>query len=196
MIDTAKNENGASICSGFVKWYDAIRGFGFIYSHKFGSDVFVGSQCVRAFGRVYLPEGCRVTVTVTEGRNGLKAVEILEVDEGGHTASASPEAAEERISREAAAGTNENPLLPARVKWFDRTKGFGFLNIFGLAADVFIHMEVVRQSGAQTLLDGEAVACRIERGERGLVAVGIRPWEAAIAERTAQRSSQGGDPGS
>ena len=42
------------------------------------------------------------------------------------------------------------PLEPARVKWFDKAKGFGFANVFGQPEDVFIHIEVLRRSGLAT----------------------------------------------
>jgi CspA family cold shock protein len=75
------------------------------------------------------------------------------------------------------------PLEPARVKWFDKGKGFGFANVFGRAEDVFIHIEVLRQSGLADLAPGEAVALRIMEGRRGRMAVQVVSWE------TASRSS-------
>ncbi|OZA11568.1 MAG: hypothetical protein B7Y02_08590 [Rhodobacterales bacterium 17-64-5] len=70
-------------------------------------------------------------------------------------------------------------LEPARVKWFDKGKGFGFANVFGAADDVFIHAEVLRVSGLSDLMAGEAVALRIIAGRRGRMAVQVLPWDAA-----------------
>ena len=50
---------------------------------------------------------------------------------------------------------SETPLEPARVKWFDKGKGFGFANVFGRPEDVFLHIEVLRQSGLADLQPGE-----------------------------------------
>jgi CspA family cold shock protein len=72
------------------------------------------------------------------------------------------------------------PLEPARVKWFDKVKGFGFANVFGRPEDVFIHMEVLRKSGFAELQPGEAVGLRIVEGERGRMAVAIASWETAL----------------
>jgi CspA family cold shock protein len=77
---------------------------------------------------------------------------------------------------DAAAG----PLEPARVKWFDKAKGFGFANAFGRPGDIFIHIEVLRRSGLADLQPGEAVCVRVIEGRRGLMAVTVSAWEHAI----------------
>jgi cold shock protein len=72
------------------------------------------------------------------------------------------------------------PLEPARVKWFDKNKGFGFANVFGHAEDVFVHAEVLRVSGFADLAAGEAVALRIVEGRRGRMAVQVSSWDAGV----------------
>ena len=53
------------------------------------------------------------------------------------------------------------PLEAARVKWFDKAKGFGFANIQGSSEDVFVHVEILRRSGLADLQAGEAVSIRV-----------------------------------
>ena len=72
------------------------------------------------------------------------------------------------------------PVVPARVKWFDKAKGFGFANIFGKPEDVFLHIEVLRRSGLADLQPGEALALRVVKGKRGLMATEVGAWESAI----------------
>ncbi len=72
------------------------------------------------------------------------------------------------------------PLLPARVKWFDKAKGFGFANVFGSSDDVFLHVEVLRRSGLADLQPGEAVTLRVTDGARGKMAAQVMSWEAAL----------------
>ena len=71
------------------------------------------------------------------------------------------------------------PLEPARVKWFDKGKGFGFANIFGKSDDVFLHIEVLRRSGLADLQPGEALAMRVIDGRRGRMAAEVFSWEKA-----------------
>jgi len=59
-------------------------------------------------------------------------------------------------------------------------RGSGFANVFGLADDVFVHVEVLRRSGLADLLPGEALALRVIDGRRGRMAVEVAAWEAAL----------------
>lgn len=70
------------------------------------------------------------------------------------------------------------PLVAARVKWFDKAKGFGFANVFGHSEDVFVHVEVLRRSGFTELQPGEAVAIKVVDGPRGRMAADVRTWDA------------------
>ncbi|MEC8195887.1 MAG: cold shock domain-containing protein, partial [Pseudomonadota bacterium] len=74
------------------------------------------------------------------------------------------------------------PLEPARVKWFDKGKGFGFANVFGNSEDIFLHIEVLRRSGLSDLQPGEALALRVIDGKRGRMATEVLAWENAVLE--------------
>jgi len=74
------------------------------------------------------------------------------------------------------------PVEPGRVIWFDKGKGFGFANVFGRPEDVFLHIEVLRQSGLADLAPGEALAVRVIDGRRGRMAAEVQAWEFANPE--------------
>jgi CspA family cold shock protein len=170
---------------GRVKWYDAVKGYGFLVPEDGGPDIMVHASCVRASGRLTLREGDRAHVTFARGQRGLAAQEILEVEEAPEPEQPAmpgqpPGFAEgPRPTEFLAAAEDLGPLVPARVKWFDKQKGFGFVNVFGNPEDVFVHMETVRRSGFQDLASGEAMAVRTTRGPRGLMVAELRLWEAA-----------------
>ena len=167
---------------GRVKWYDALRGYGFIISDGVEGDILAHANCVRASGRTSLPEGATIRLEAALFERGWQAVQILEVGEGPEQGLA------ERPSEFVGAAPADGPLEPARVKWFDRGKGFGFLNIFGRHEDVFVHMEVLRRTGVADLAPGEAVAIRTTSGPRGLMAAEVRPWETAVSETAASET--------
>ena len=59
--------------SGTVKWYNAMKGFGFIASDRGGKDIFVHASALERAGIAGLIEGQRVAVDVIDGRKGPEA---------------------------------------------------------------------------------------------------------------------------
>ncbi|PHQ97536.1 MAG: cold-shock protein [Marinosulfonomonas sp.] len=53
------------------------------------------------------------------------------------------------------------------VKWFNSTKGFGFIEPEGGAKDVFVHISAVERSGLTGLADGQKLTFDIEAGRDG-----------------------------
>jgi CspA family cold shock protein len=53
------------------------------------------------------------------------------------------------------------------VKWFNETKGYGFVAPAGGGKDVFIHISALQRSGLQTLKDNQAVTFDLEKGRDG-----------------------------
>ena len=64
-------------------------------------------------------------------------------------------------------------LEAARLKWFDKAKGFGFANIWGSSEDVFVHVEILRYSDLADLQAGGAVATCLISGKRGKMAAEV-----------------------
>lgn len=56
------------------------------------------------------------------------------------------------------------------VKWFDATRGFGFITADNDGGDVLVHFSVLREHGRRTLPEGARVACEATRRDRGLQA--------------------------
>jgi CspA family cold shock protein len=62
-------------------------------------------------------------------------------------------------------------MAKGTVKWFDATKGFGFIKPDDGGRDVFVHVTAVRAAGLQTLLEGQNVVFELKT-ERGKTAAG------------------------
>lgn len=161
--------------NGVVKWFDPAKGFGFIVSDEGGSDILLHANVLRNFGQSSIADGTAITVTVQKTQRGVQAVEVRNIVPPAGMAFPLGDDSTLATPEEIAA----RPLEPARVKWFDKGKGFGFANVFGRPEDVFVHVEVLRMSGFADLGAGEAVALRIIEGKRGRMAVQVVSWEAA-----------------
>ena len=58
--------------------------------------------------------------------------------------------------------------VAATVKWFNPTKGFGFVQLADGTSDAFLHISVVERVGERTLPNGATVVCQVTEGQRGL----------------------------
>ncbi|MCD9147771.1 cold-shock protein [Pseudophaeobacter flagellatus] len=162
---------------GLVKWFDPTKGFGFVVSDLGGPDILLHVNVLRNFGQSSVADGTRIEIVTHHTDRGVQAVEVLAIHP--------PEREEAPVLSDFAeldlTDLQAKPLEPARVKWFNKGKGFGFANIFGRSEDIFLHVEVLRQSGLADLQPGEALAIRVIDGKRGQMAAEVHAWEAAIS---------------
>lgn len=61
------------------------------------------------------------------------------------------------------------------VKWFNSTKGFGFITNDSTGEEIFVHFSGIASDGFKSLEDGQKVTFEIAEGKRGLQAVNVMP---------------------
>jgi CspA family cold shock protein len=164
-------EAGERSVTARVKWFDATRGFGFLVSEEVDGDILIHFSVLREHGRRSLPEGAVVECIAARLDRGLQAKKVLSVDVGPAVTVERPvaEKANRNILADAA-----GEFEPALVKWFNRSKGYGFLNRPDGGDDIFVHMETVRNCGLRELQPGQLVEARIAESGKGLTAVELR----------------------
>ncbi len=159
--------------AGAVKWFDMVRGYGFIVCDDGGGDVLIHFSVLRSVARRSLPEGARLVCDVVERPRGRQVRTIVDLDLTTATGP-DPETATLRAAARTGADRlidHAGPFEPVVVKWFNRLKGYGFVVREGVDQDIFVHMETVRRAGVADLESGQMLLARIAEGQKGPLAV-------------------------
>jgi CspA family cold shock protein len=156
--------------SGFIKWFDVSKGFGFVVPDNGMPDILLHVTCLRRDGFQTAYEGARVVCEVLQRPKGLQAFRVLSMDESTAIHPAQMPAPRTHVSVTPTSG-----LERAVVKWFNRLRGFGFLSRGEGTPDIFVHMETLRRYGITELRPGQSVLVRFGDGDKGLMAAEIHP---------------------
>jgi len=156
--------------TGVIKWFDVAKGFGFIIPDNGQADILLHVTCLRRDGYQTILEGTRIVALVQKRDRGYQAFRILSMDTSTaiHPSQMPPVRTHVQV-------TPSSGLERAIVKWFNRTKGFGFLTRGEGTEDIFIHMETLRRYGIAELRPGQSVLVRFGDGDKGLMAAEIHP---------------------
>ena len=66
-------------------------------------------------------------------------------------------------------------MASGKVKWFNETKGFGFITPDKGGADLFAHYSEIQTSGFKVLTENQTVSFDVVQGQKGLQAANIQP---------------------
>lgn len=160
---------------GTVKWFNLVKGYGFLTPDDRSPDIFLHLTVLRMAGHERLSPGATVQCEAVKGAKGLQVLRVVSVD----TSTADPEpdmaALHPRFEQDADPIGPVADFIAGTVKWFDPHKGYGFIcPDDGDQNDVFVHMVALRQIGVASLITGQAVNVRVADGPKGRQAAEIQ----------------------
>ncbi|ACI49905.1 cold-shock DNA-binding domain protein [Gluconacetobacter diazotrophicus PA1 5] len=167
--------------SAAVKWFNSEKGFGFVELSDGSGDVFLHANALATSGHDSVSPGTTLVVRIGQGPKGRQVASVVSVDDS----TAQPERPRGfGAPRAAAGGFGGRPSRPAPdlsqaqemrgvVKWYNATKGFGFITPESGGKDIFVHASALERSGLTGLTEGQTANVQVVQGQKGPEAASI-----------------------
>ncbi len=143
-MTTQQGEQGGDVGTvelrGKVKWFNAVKGYGFLALDSDNSDAFLHVTTLRQAGHEDLKPGATVVCAGVRGPKGWQVMKVLDVDSSTAVAVApKPPAVPDGIAM--------GDYIGALGKWYNNELGYGFLTREAADGDILLHAPVLRRYG-------------------------------------------------
>ena len=160
--DMLDQEDKGERVEGRIKWFDPVKGFGFVVPlHALDTnDALLHISILKTFGVETAAEGMKIDCVIARRERGLQVIEILALDQG-----------------ETEPPPADSPMEPVVVKWFNGTKGDGFVQLPNDEEDIFLHVVTIRRLGLEEVIPGQTFLASIAKGPKGRHVADLKPAE-------------------
>ncbi|WP_291977658.1 cold-shock protein, partial [Chelatococcus sp.] len=160
-----------------VKWFNPSKGFGFVACSDGSGDAFLSLRTLEAAGHAGAEAGARAMVRLRDGPKGPQVSEVVELEDLPPQQRA-PRPAAPRFGGGGGGGyppraDGPSEELNGTVKWYNRDKGFGFVQPDDGGRDVFVHASTLQRAGLNDLAEGQRVQMSVVAGAKGREAANI-----------------------
>ncbi|GAN66734.1 cold-shock protein [Acetobacter orientalis] len=167
-----------------VKWFNGEKGYGFVELSDGSGDVFLHANALSQIGQDGVSPGATLVVRIGQGPKGRQVAEVISVDESTaqperprSAAGFSPAPRSGGFARAPRPAPDMSSAEEVRgiVKWYNATKGFGFITPDGGGKDIFVHASALERSGLSALNEGQATNVKVVQGQKGPEAAQVDP---------------------
>jgi CspA family cold shock protein len=165
LAETQLSDPLAPTVWGKVKWYNALRRYGFVELADGSGDAFLHVSALIGISIDALQSGMTIEFRTAPTQRGLQVTEVISVD--------SSTAAPPRPTQKSSRSPLDRQSLEASVqemgtvKWYNAAKGFGFIVLDGGGNDVFVHVSALQRAGIMGLSEGQRVFVGVAEGQKG-----------------------------
>ena len=153
MFTNCKNRRTVT---GKVKWFNQFKGYGFIEVENMADDIFLHFSVIDKSGIENLNNDDVITCNIEKTDRGYQVADILEV----------------LYFNKHEISDKKPEKVKATMKWFNPAKGFGFAQMSS-GDDVFIHSNLLKKNGLETITHGKKVTLTIRHTNFGYEALDI-----------------------
>jgi CspA family cold shock protein len=157
---------------GKVKWYNPLKRYGFVELSDGSGDAFLHATALADIDSGTLQPGVRLEFRLAPGQRGPQVTEVLSVD----TSTAAPS---RTLRKSFKSAPDRHPYEVSvqemgTVKWYNASRGFGFIIMDGDAKEVFVHATALDRAGIAGLNEGQRVYVGVTEGRKGPEAASIQ----------------------